>query len=502
MSLLKKNILANLLGKSWTALITIAFIPLYIKFIGIEGYGLVSFYASFQSIFTIVDMGLSSTLNRELAQLSIQEDKSQESRNLVRSLEIIYWIISILISLIMIKLAPFIVEQWIKPEIISTDLVHTSIILMGFSIAFRFPFSLYQGGLLGLQKQVLFNIINSLMESLKVIGVIFILWLISPTIQAFFLWQMLLCFSQTIITRFFLWKSLPKGEHRSHFQLKLISKIWRIAAGFAGFNTLVIILLQMDKVVLSKMLSLEQFGYYSLASTVAFATNVIVNPINTAIFPHFSRLIAQNDQIGLSNSYNNVSQTVSVLTLPLAFVLALFSQEILALWTNNIFLAGQTYLLLSFLSIGSGLNSLVHVPYTLQFAHGKMKLVICANLIGIIVLLPLLIALTKAYGALGASTVWTLLNVGYLFIVTQAIHKKTPFMKRVKWYRDSIIFPVSGIIPTVLTMRLFFPHNSSGIIQFIFLVITLIFTLVAGVISTPFTRKTSFSFLKSIKVGD
>ncbi len=70
MSQLKRNIIANFAGKAWTALISLAFIPLYISFIGIEGYGLVGVYLALFAVFSLLDLGLGTTLNRELASLS------------------------------------------------------------------------------------------------------------------------------------------------------------------------------------------------------------------------------------------------------------------------------------------------------------------------------------------------------------------------------------------------------------------------------------------------
>ena len=45
---------------------SLAFVPLYIKFMGIESYGLVGIFVSLPALFGVLDMGLSTTLNREL----------------------------------------------------------------------------------------------------------------------------------------------------------------------------------------------------------------------------------------------------------------------------------------------------------------------------------------------------------------------------------------------------------------------------------------------------
>ncbi len=71
MSVIRQNIIANFTGKAWTALMSLAFIPLYIKFIGIEAYGLMGIWGALGALFTLLDMGLSTTINRELAKKSL-----------------------------------------------------------------------------------------------------------------------------------------------------------------------------------------------------------------------------------------------------------------------------------------------------------------------------------------------------------------------------------------------------------------------------------------------
>ena len=67
--MLKKNILANLIGNFLTAIVFVIVIPVYVKYLGVESYGLIGFFASLQIIFSVLDMGLSATLNREFARL-------------------------------------------------------------------------------------------------------------------------------------------------------------------------------------------------------------------------------------------------------------------------------------------------------------------------------------------------------------------------------------------------------------------------------------------------
>ena len=151
MSLVRKNIIANLIGSGWVALISIAFIPLYIYFMGVESYGLVGFYMTLQALFALLDMGMTATVSRELARLSALHGKEQEMRNLVRTLEAIYWAVALLIMAVVALLSPWIATKWLNANVLSEETIQQAVVLMGIVIALRMPYGFYSGGLLGLQ---------------------------------------------------------------------------------------------------------------------------------------------------------------------------------------------------------------------------------------------------------------------------------------------------------------------------------------------------------------
>src|ERR1700751_6102411 len=99
---LKVNLAANLVGAAWAMLVQLVCIPLYIKFMGVEAYGLVGFYLMLQAMLQVLDLGLSPTMNREMARYSVQTEKTDEARDLVRTLEIGYWLIGLMIGLVFV----------------------------------------------------------------------------------------------------------------------------------------------------------------------------------------------------------------------------------------------------------------------------------------------------------------------------------------------------------------------------------------------------------------
>ena len=189
MSVLKKNIAANLGGNVWTSLMSLVFVPLYIRFMGIEAYGLLGIFTALLGLFALLDMGLSSTLNREMARLSVRKDKARDMRDLVRTLEIPYWLVGLVIAAIVVLASPLIAYHWVRVKDLSPSSVQTAVVLMGLCVAFQWPIGFYSGGLMGLQRQVLLNGINVAMATFRGVGAVLILWLVSPTVEAFFSWQ-------------------------------------------------------------------------------------------------------------------------------------------------------------------------------------------------------------------------------------------------------------------------------------------------------------------------
>ncbi len=488
MSPIKQNIIANFGGRAWQALMSLAFVPLYIKFMGIESYGLVGIFASLLALFGILDMGLSTTLNREMARLSVLPDKARDMRNLVRTLELPYWGVAVFIGIAVVCLSGPIAHYWVKADKLTPATVKQALMIMGGVVAFRWPVSLYSGGLMGLQKQVLLNGINVFVATLRGLGAVLVLWLISPTIQAFFVWQIFISMFHVLLAAFFLWHSLPKSSQHSQFQKESLFRIWRFAAGMTGISVTAIILTQTDKIVLSKILPLEMFGYYTLATVVAHALYHFIGPVFSALFPRFSQLVSLNDQIGLKELYHKSCQFMSVMILPAAIVVSLFSSEILLLWTGDPVTVANTHSIVSILIIGSALNGLMNLPYGLQLAHGWTNLGLYTNIISSIVLVPMIYFLATHYGVVGAASAWAILNTGYVLICIQIMHSRLLKGEQWRWYLNDVGMPILAAMIIALSWRMLVPDEMSRLAIFIYLIGISTTTLLVASVATPVTR--------------
>ena len=435
---LKHNVIANFIGQGWTALMGLAFIPLYIKYLGVEAYGLIGFYAVMQAWLTLFDMGITQTLNREMARFRAGAHTSQSIHNLLRSLEIISGVLALVICFLVLLASHYIANHWLKARILNADEIAVAVSLMGVVISMRFIEGIYKGALMGLQKQVAVNVVNVIIATMRYGGVVVVLAFYKLSIEAFFVWQVFSSLLSVLLLIFLVYKTLPKASIRPQFSKYVILDIARFASGMMGITFLALLLTQIDKVLLSKLITLEEYGYYTLAAAVAGGLALITVPITQAIYPKLVEYISQEKQDELVRIYHQGSQLVSLLLAPISMMLIFFAHDIIFLWSGDALLADKVSPILIPLVIGSFLNCLVWMPYQLQLAYGWTGFAIKVNTVAVILLVPAIFLVAPRYGAVGAAWIWALLNFGYVTVGMHFMYKKLLQNEKWAWYWNDI----------------------------------------------------------------
>jgi O-antigen/teichoic acid export membrane protein len=488
MASLSRNIVANYVGRGWMALISLLLIPVYIKFIGVEAYGLVGFYTALSSVLSVLDLGIGATMNRELARRSAVPEQSDSKRDLVRTLEIVYWGISILAGVIIVLIAPFITDNWIKAQDLDQHTILKAVQLMGISFAFQFPMSLYQGGLMGMQKQVLVNIILIITSTVRSGGVILILWLVSPTVNSFFAWQAAMSLIGSLVFLVAMWSNLPKNHHRPRFRTNIIQDVWKYAAAISANAIIGIVLTQLDKVILSKMLSLKLFAYYSIAATVASSIWMIILPFNNAVFPHLVQLYEKKQTAELRIKFHLFSQVLSFLLLPVCALLISFSKEILYIWIKDPLIVENAYLIVSLLVFGTMLNGLVSIPANSAPAFGWPLLITYTNIVQAIVIIPLIVGMVYWLQGIGAAITWIILNSTYIIFMVPSFFRRFLREEQKKWYLRDLLLPAVVAFAICILSQTISPVMSRPFANFIWFMITGIVAFFLTALTLPHVR--------------
>ena len=492
---LKKNVIANYFGQGWTALMGLVFAPIYIKYLGMEAYGLIGIFTMLQVWLSLLDMGMTPTLNREMARYTAGAHSSQSIRDLLRTLEVICVAIAIFIGLGIWLCSTWLATDWLHTQKISEQTLIQAISMMGLVIALRFIEGLYRGAIMGLQKQVWLSLSGAGLATLRAVGAVLILVWVSPSIKLFFLWQGIVSLLTIMVFIVATYQHLPTFKHSAQFSLPQLKAIWRFAAGIMATALLGLLLTQLDKMMLSRLLSLEMFGYYTLAGSVAAMLGMLITPITQAYYPRFTALVTQGDNARLISVYHQSAQLISVLVIPASLMLAFFGDKLLLLWTGNPLLSQNAAPLLSLLALGTMLNGLVNVLGMLALAHGWTRIGAYQSLIGVIVFAPSVIWATIHYGAIGAAWAFLILNIGFILIGPYFIFKRLLSAEKWRWYRDAVFTPVVVGTSMVLVLRQWLVLPQDGILMAA--VLAAISFFLTGVLLwvTPTTRAFLFAAL-------
>jgi len=499
MTTVKHNIIANYLGQVWTGFMALAFLPLYIEHLGMEAYGLIGLFAVLQALLMLLDVGMTPTLNREMARFSAGAYSPQSIRELLRSLEIICYALAAVIVVGIWIASDYLALDWLKAEQLPTSVVAHALIIMAFVVGMRLCEGIYRGSLYGLEQQVWYNAIYSLLTTLRYGGALVILKWVSASIEAFFIWQAVVSFLTVIVFTLRVYRTLPEAPERVGFSREALTRVWRFAGGMMSIALLTMLLLQMDKVLLSRLLSLEEFGYYALAATAASVIYMIIVPVTQAVYPRMVRLSTHEDQAELIAVYHQITQLVIVLIAPAAMLLSFFAGGVVYMWSGNTSLVQNTAPLLSVLVVGSFLNSLSYLPYQIQIAHGWISLLIKTNILIVLVLIPSIFLIVPHYGAIGAAWIWVALNAGYVLISTQFMHRRLLLNEKWGWYFGDVVLPTGGAIIVMLTAQQLQPQSyQSRLSWFLFLIFTgLIAMVVSAILASTIRARFKSYFSKN-----
>jgi O-antigen/teichoic acid export membrane protein len=437
---LRWNLLAGLANSIWSALIGLAVIPIYLKYLGIEAYGLIGFFATTQAVLQLLDLGLAPTINREVARCTASGDL-KEAGNLLHTLAVIYWAMGVVIALVITALAPFIAEHWLQSRHLPPDTVAHAVMLMGLVVACRWPIGLYQGALIGAQRLSVSSMINIAMVTLGSFGAAALLVFTSATIQAFFIWQAGVGFLYAVTMRWAAWRVVGRTSE-NRFNGNELKRIWRFSMGMSGVAFSAVILMQLDKVLLSKILSLEDFGRYTLAGVIASALYILLTPVFNVIYPRLSALVVKGDTGELVDFYRSGTRLLLAVLFPIATAGAIFADDLIALWTGNPALALSVAPVVSLFLLGTALNGVMHFPYALQLASGMARLPLTINAILIVILVPTTIFLSLRFGSVGGAAAWALLNCIYLFIGTWLTHRSLLKGIGLHWILEDVGIPL------------------------------------------------------------
>ncbi len=408
-------------------MLSIAITPLYIKYMGAESYGLVGFFVLAQVWLNILDVGISPTLGRQLAYARGKKNGLQEFKKLLKSFEIFFIFLATLNLIIIFFSSTWISNSWINAEILSTDTIWYCIVVMGIIISLRWFQTMYKSGLNGFEDQVWLNKFNIISSTFKYIVALFIIMFISSDIENFFTYQLIIAIFECLFLNLRFYKLLNFENIKLklfYFDTQAVKSIIPFAFAIAYTTILWTFLMQLDKLLLSGILSLKAFGYLSIITLISNGLIALSSPIFLAMVPRLTKLFSENKNTEMILMYRNMTKLVSCFVIPISLIICIYSKEVIYLLTGDIAASLWGAEVLPWFILGYGVYVLGTFQYYLQNIFGDLKIYTKSLSFGAIIYIPILYAVTIHYEAKGAAIVWLVFTVIWFLLISYIVHTK------------------------------------------------------------------------------
>lgn len=452
---------------------------------GIEAYGLIGVFSTLVACISILDGGMSISISREMSRFTAGDKNKTSILNLLRTFELISVFLGSLVFLLIWLFSDFLAKNWLKIQNLTIDSVVRVFLIIAIIIGLSFLRNIYRASIVGLNEQLSLNKFEIVLSTIQAFGAILILKFISPTIEAFFIWQAV-CYVLITIGFYFLLRNILgiKYHHKSiKFSVAEFKSVWKFSSEMMAVSLLGLIISQADKIILSKLLPLSEFGYYSLALTIVSVILMVTQPIDQAAYPLMTKLYSQNLLVKLEDFYHQSSKIVNSIVSGISVLFIFFGFEIVLLWTSDFELAFHIYDVMPILVIGSMINAFMHRPYYLQLASGYSSILLKANLLLAIFMPIALVYGSMKYGVKGAATTWMIVNFYYLVGVVHFMHKKILQHAKWKWYLSDLLFPLSIAFLVGAVLKQFISFSTNNIIS-ILLVMLIAFVIISSSLLT------------------
>jgi O-antigen/teichoic acid export membrane protein len=394
---LLKNSLFSSCTWATTVIVNLLAIPIMIRYLGVEGYGIYALLTGLVGYFGLLDFGLVDGVTKYVAHhLELGDHASvTQSINATLLLQLIAGGTGVLV------LGTF-NHQLIRLLHVSPALSQVAsrgLYVSAFGFLAEMLVNTYNATLKGLQRFDVLAKTTMVFSSVTVVMTVLTLFaggrLLAVVVVTVSMTVANLAVLGILIHRqlpFYRVSFLATGRHfHSLFGFSAYIFISRIASTLNSYFL---------QIVIAVILGPAAVTYFVVPMKMTSTLEAGFNSLVGVIFPHISALKAQGNMESLRDLYSKTSQYIVALSTPVFLFVILFSRQILAVWLGAEF-SGRAWPVLTFLSCASLLGVWTMVPANTIYGTGDTK--IAATFGSIVACLNLLfsIFLTLRFGIFG-----------------------------------------------------------------------------------------------------
>jgi O-antigen/teichoic acid export membrane protein len=486
---LQWNIAANMTAQLYTAVVAVVVLPAYLSIMGPEAFGLVGLYSLLQAWFVLFDLGTSQIASREMARFRGGAIGAIEFRRILRGLLLVSAGLATVLVVGSLVGAPFVAADWLGSHSLDPRHVTFALSIMIVAAAMRWQAGFLRGIIGGAEHQVLLSGIVIVFVTCRFLGVFLSLWLIGPTPEVFFTHQLAFTAIELVVLYLYMQRFLPAVSQPIGFSLKPLQPLITGSLAIFGAGLAWSFANWTDKILLSGILPLADFGYFSLATMAAAGLTTFTAPVALALSPNLTRQIAEGRKDDALTTYRRATQLIAALAGATAISLSAAAYPLMLAWSGDAATASRTAPILSIYAIGNMFTAFAGFPYYLMFALGRLRLNVIGGMLVLVSLVPLVFILGNQYGAVGAGIAWLGVNAAYLLLWTPVIHHAyAPGLHR-HWLLEDILAIVVPAAAVGFGVAALLPQQTERFGALGETVLISVLTLVTAVLCSSFLRQ-------------
>lgn len=457
----KATFVANTLSQVFVTALAILLVPVYLRWLGAEAYGLVGLFATLQAWFNLLDMGLTPTLAREASRFHVGAMSVQAFRQLFRAMGLVFAGLALLGGLLLWGLAPWVEAHWLQRQTLSADEVLWSLRAMAMAVVLRWVAGLYRGFLSGTDRQVGLAAVTVVMACIRYLGVLAAMAWWGATVEVFFDFQLLAALLETLVLVIWTHGVLPTPPKPLGWSLGAMRPVLGMGLSLAFASSVWVLVNQADKLLLSGLLPLADYGLFSLAVVLASGVMVLSAALSQALMPRLAALHAQGQNDVMMLLYGRGTRWMSALGFGGALALAMLAEPVLLAWTGQQVIASKMSGVLALYALGYGFACLAAFPYYLQYALGYLRLHVWGNALMLLVLVPAVWWVAPLWGGLGTAMVWLILNFCFGAFWGGVVHRRYWPQQHLLWLGRDIALSAAPSLLGAIALWLWLPQSQT-----------------------------------------
>lgn len=447
-------------AKAWAGVLSLFAIPLYIRLMSVDEYGVIALFALITSFVLVLDFGIPAWLTREFAKPDKPRLRLQQADLLLDTDRLCALAFSI-ISL------TGLLWSWLSDNSAKQVAGGCALILGCATLAAQWIGLVYAGIVQGRQNFKASALVIGVGATIRVVSTLGLLY-IEPSLTVYFFVNFLVFFGQAMAFRYFANIERVRDHARGPGRKLWVRRAVQFSMAMTPMSILSVVLSQADKVMVGYFSSIKDFSIYMLAWALPGALGLIaITPIGSMALAVLARSFDSTNADKMWKAYTALTAMMVIAVVPAATIMVAVPDTVLALWGLPHDAVVDVSRVLPILVVGTAINGIMSIPYTLQIATGWTRLPLIMNTAAVLISLPTSAVLASRFGAVGAASGWLMTNLLFLVVWPYLMHRRLFRSQLLEWLGFSVLFPtvvavcvclvaieiLSALLPETLAMR-------------------------------------------------